>query len=148
MGRRACRPQKSPVLTPAMRAKRVEWARRYAHWTVNDWKKVIFSDETTIEVQPIDSRYVCQSISEPLKAEHYDCRFCHPIKVMIWGCISLYGTGRIHVVENTMKKEQYHHVLESCLLPQARDWFGNHPWIFQHDHAPVRMAKSCTDFLR
>ena len=30
MGRRAYRPQKSPVLTPAMRAKRVEWARRYA----------------------------------------------------------------------------------------------------------------------
>ena len=67
---------------------------------------------------------------------------------MFSGCIYVHGTGRVQVVENKIKKEQYHHVLEHRLLPQARDWFGNDPWIYQHDHAPVHTAKLCAEYLQ
>jgi DNA-directed RNA polymerase I, II, and III subunit RPABC1 len=40
MGLACRRPVKKPKLTPAMRQKRMEWALKYRHWTVEDWNKV------------------------------------------------------------------------------------------------------------
>jgi len=36
-----------PHLTLAMKKKRLNFARRHRHWTLNEWKKVLFSDECT-----------------------------------------------------------------------------------------------------
>ena len=35
-----------PFLTPANREKRRLWALAHASWTVDDWKRVVFSDES------------------------------------------------------------------------------------------------------
>jgi hypothetical protein len=40
-----------PVLTDKMREKRLAFAHQYGHWTVDDWKKVMFSDESHFELQ-------------------------------------------------------------------------------------------------
>ena len=45
-GRLARTPIKKQLLTPAMKRKRLDWARKYQSWTAQDWKKVVFSDET------------------------------------------------------------------------------------------------------
>ena len=53
MSRPAVRQIKCPVLTPAKRQKRLQWAMDYRNMTIEeDWSKVIFSDETMIEIQP------------------------------------------------------------------------------------------------
>ena len=33
-----------------MKRRRLEWCRAHSSWTVEDWKRVIFSDETYIEI--------------------------------------------------------------------------------------------------
>jgi hypothetical protein len=35
-----------PLITESMKNDRLEFARRYEHWTVEDWKKVMFSNES------------------------------------------------------------------------------------------------------
>lgn len=40
MGLKCCRPLKKPKLTPAMKAKRLAWAKEHRHWTQEDWSKV------------------------------------------------------------------------------------------------------------
>ena len=42
---------RKPVLTDKMREKRLAFAHQYGHWTVDDWKKVMFSDESHFELQ-------------------------------------------------------------------------------------------------
>ena len=37
------------LLTPCMRKKRVQFAVRYLHWSVDDRKKVMWSDESTLQ---------------------------------------------------------------------------------------------------
>jgi transposase len=37
---------RKPLLSYNHIQKRLEWARKHVHWTVEDWKKVLFSDET------------------------------------------------------------------------------------------------------
>lgn len=34
------RPAKKPLLTPAMKQKRLKWAKEHRHWTADDWNKV------------------------------------------------------------------------------------------------------------
>jgi hypothetical protein len=46
MGKR--KPSWKPGLTDAMRAARYEFAKKYEHWKLEDWKNVIWSDETSV----------------------------------------------------------------------------------------------------
>ena len=144
----AIRPLSCPVLTESMQSRRLAWAKAHKDWTLEQWHQVIFSDETTIEIQPETSRYVRKSKDEPFRLEHFQPKFRHPVKVMIWGCMSIHGTGRFHVVNGMMDKEQYKHVLQSRLLPQAQDWYGDQAWIYQQDLAPCHTAKVCKEFLQ
>jgi hypothetical protein len=36
-----------PLLTSKMMVKRLKFAKKYAHWTPEDWSKVMCSDEST-----------------------------------------------------------------------------------------------------
>ena len=45
-GRVARRPLTKQLLTKKMKSKRLAWAKEYKNWTLADWKKVMFSDET------------------------------------------------------------------------------------------------------
>lgn len=145
--RPAVRPINCPVLTSAMMARRLKWARDHANWSVEDWSKVMFSDETCIEVQPYHTQYVRRSIGETPSKDHFSALHRHPVKVMLWSCMSIHGTGRVHVVEGSMNKEQYLRVLEHSVIPQSRDWWPSGSWIFQQDLAPCHTAKVCKDFL-
>uniref|UniRef100_A0A3Q3R911 Transposase Tc1-like domain-containing protein n=1 Tax=Monopterus albus TaxID=43700 RepID=A0A3Q3R911_MONAL len=51
VGRKAYRPVKKQLLTKAMKVKRYKWALKYKNWTKEDWRKVLFSDESHFFVQ-------------------------------------------------------------------------------------------------
>ncbi len=40
-----------------------------------------------------------------------------PASLMVWGCISAYGMGSLHVFEGPMNAERYIKVLEQYMLP-------------------------------
>lgn len=44
------RPRKVPLLSRRNIRMRLEWARKHRHWTAADWEKVVWSDESNIEV--------------------------------------------------------------------------------------------------
>ncbi len=60
---------------------------------------------------------------------------------MVWGCISAYSMGSLHVLEGTMNAERYIKVLEEHMLPSRRH-------VFQQDNAKPHTAASTTAWLR
>ena len=42
VGGKSVKPRKVPVLTPAMKQKRLDFARAHAAWTVEDWRRVSY----------------------------------------------------------------------------------------------------------
>jgi len=54
---------------------------------------------------------------------------------MVWGCISAYGMGSLHVLEGTINAERYIKVLEQHILPSRRRPFQGRPCVFQQDNA-------------
>ena len=147
-GRPAYRPIQCQLLTNAMKQKRLQWCREHEDWDIKRWSRVMFSDESSIELQPHRSQYVRRDIGVPPSGDHFQAVIRHPVKVMIWSCISVYGTGRVHVVENSMDANQYLRVLSERAVPQMREWFGSIEGWFQQDLAPCHTAKRCAEFLQ
>ena len=48
-GIRKWRAVNCPLLTSEHAKKRLDWAKAHQHWTVNDWKRVIWSDECAVQ---------------------------------------------------------------------------------------------------
>ena len=61
VGRKAYRPVKKQLLTKTMKTKRYKWGLKYKNWTKEDWRRVIFSDETHMFVQGQRSHHVRRS---------------------------------------------------------------------------------------
>ena len=51
-GLRGCIAAKKPLLSSKNRKARFEWAKRFCKWTVQRWRKALFSDESCFELFP------------------------------------------------------------------------------------------------
>ncbi len=67
---------------------------------------------------------------------------------MVWGCISAYSMGSLHVLEGIMNTEKYIKVLEQHMLPSRRHLFQGRPCVFQQDNAKPHTAAATTAWLR
>jgi hypothetical protein len=78
---------KEPFLSNTPRARRLEFAREHRKWTIEDWKKVIWTYESTFEVgkssrqvlvwQKIDERYKIDCFTPIFKSGR--------TSIMVWG---------------------------------------------------------------
>ena len=71
----------------------------------------------------------------------------HPVKIMIWGAISVHGTSRLHIVEGMMNSQQYVEVLEKRFFPQLLDWFPDGNAVLMHDGAPCHRSAMVSRYL-
>jgi hypothetical protein len=61
-----------PLLTQAMKDKRLAFCKRYRNWTVEDWKKVMFSGESHFELTFGNKSSLCR---RPSGSDRLDRRF-------------------------------------------------------------------------
>lgn len=146
LGLRSYRPAKKPKITPKMAKSRLEFARRYFHYTTEDWEKVLWTDESTFE--QFGSRI--KHVRRPPKTRHHP-RYVvqtmkHPMKQMVWGSISAKGRGGIFFLPTgmTMNSKMYLNVLKDKLCLHM----GIHNTeTLMHDGAPCHRAKIVSDWL-
>jgi hypothetical protein len=150
-GLKAKTPRKKPFLNFTQRQKRVAWAKEHQDWTVDNWKKVLFSDESRICIFGQDGiKYVRRRVGEENRPDCCIPTMKHPVSVMIWGCMARDGIGRLQVMQGNVNARQYiDTVLERKLFQSARDIFGqeNPDFIFQQDGAPCHTAKICKNWF-
>lgn len=129
-GLRARIPRKKPFLNPAQRLKRLQWAKKHVSWTSEQWKKVLWSDETRISIFGSDGvRYVRRRPGEDCLPECTTATMKHPLSIMVWGCMSRDSVGRLQVLNGTVNADKYiQEVLEprSCLQPETYLVTGSH----------------------
>ncbi len=124
---------------------RLEFAKKHQEWTADDWKRVIFSDETKINRFNSDGR----SWAWFREAGELDSRTVHQIPkhggggVMIWGCMAWQGVGYMCKIDGNMDQHLYKTILEDDLM-KTIDFYDldSSKIIFQHDNDPKHTAKS------
>jgi transposase len=140
---------KKPLLTAAMKKKRLSFAKKNLHWTEKEWQGVMFSDESTFRI--INSRST--KVRRPSTVSRYKQRYTittvkHSPSVMVWGCFSgQKGRGGLYFLPKncTMNGERYKEVLDDHLIPFMRLHKSKY---FLQDGAPCHKSKKVMDHLK
>ncbi len=141
--------KRAPLLTKTHKTARLVWARQHRHWTVEDWQRVFFTDESKFTVYGNCKRraYVRRRSFEA----YADACLLRTVKfgagsVMVWGGFAAGGVGALHRVEGTMNKEGYLRILNDVAVPSAMGLLGSN-FIYQQDNDPKHTAKVVLRFL-
>jgi transposase len=110
--------RKKPLLRRTHIQKRLAFARRHKNWTISQWNRVIFSDESKFNLFGSDGRSFCWRFpNEPPKDHHIrkTVKYGGGV-IMLWGCINGEKVGKIHRINGKMDYKMFIDVLKAAYL--------------------------------
>lgn len=140
---------RKPLLRLINKQKRLAWAKKYLSWTPEDWRKVLFTDESKFELLGGGKRrcYVRRMKGERMLPQCILSTVKHGGgSVMVWGCFGNGRMGSIKKVEGTLKKEGYHQILMKHAIPSGKRLIGE-KFNFQQDNDPKHTSHLCKKYL-
>ncbi|CAJ0922300.1 14878_t:CDS:2 [Entrophospora sp. SA101] len=111
----------SPTIRHILHAnglRQLEFAKEHEHWTIEDWSKIIWSDEPKFKVFGSDGKqYYWKCPEEPLNHFHVKptVKFGDG-SVMIWGCFTSRGVGGFCRIDGMMDAKLYQQILHEDLM--------------------------------
>ena len=134
-GLKSCCARKVPLLKKAHVLARLKFAKEHLDDPEEAWKKVMWSNETKIELFGINST---RRDWRKRNAEYNPKNTIPTVKhgggnLMLWGWFSAKETGRLHRIEGRMNGAMYREILGDNLLPSVRALKMGRGWVFQHD---------------
>src|SRR5271156_374847 len=142
--------KKKPFLSKRHRKARMDFALAHQHWTVEDWKVVVWSDETKINRLGSDGRkWVWKLPGETLNDRLVEgtLKFGGGSLTM-WGCMAWEGVGDACKIDGKMDADLYVQILDEDLQESLQD-FNKSPQdaIFQQDNDPKHKSKKATKWF-
>ena len=108
-------------------AARLEWVKAHETWIILDWMKIIWFDESSIQIE-FDSR---QTVVFRRKDEEYNSECLCPsfkskgVNIMIWGCFARNRLDSLMFWElKGIEAEEYIEILLEGLLSFVDDFLG------------------------
>ncbi|KAK3530790.1 hypothetical protein QTP70_002824 [Hemibagrus guttatus] len=149
-GLKSCSARRVPLLKPVHVRARLKFARGHLHDPEEDWENVIWSDETKIELFGKNS--TCH-VWRRKNAELHPKNTIPTVKhgggnIMLSGCFSAKGPGRLIRVKERMNGAMYREILSKNLLPSAKALKMTRGWVFQHDNDPKHTTRATKEWLR
>ena len=77
------KPAGKPRLTPVMKAKRLAFAKKHRDWTIQQWSKVLFSNESTFQQFVVRKRHVRRPPGKRYDDKYTVSTMKHPPSQMI-----------------------------------------------------------------
>ena len=123
---RARRPYVGIVLTDRHRRERLQWADRHVNWTRQDWRMILFSDESRFALSNSDCRI---RVYWRRNERYVDCcvlqrdPFGGGGSVMIWAGISYGYHTQLVVIDGNLNTQKYRDcVLAPHVVPLTKSW--------------------------
>ncbi len=128
--------------------RRLTWAKEKKNWTVAQWSKVLFSDESKFCISfGNQGPRVWRKSGEAHSPSFLKSSVKFPQSVMIWGAMSSAGVGLLCFLKTNVTAPVYQEILEHFMLPSADQLFKDADFIFQQDLAPAHTAKNTKSWL-
>lgn len=143
--------QKKPKLSGKNKEARLDFAKKYKKWTVKQWEKVVWSDETKINRLGSDGRqYAWIKLGQQRNSRHYKgtTKFGGG-SLMLWGCMTAKGVGYATRIDGGLDAELYTAILDEELLESL--WYYDlevKNIIFQHDNDPKHLSKKAQKWIK
>lgn len=121
----------------------MKWASERKNWTQSEWNKIIFSDESRFTVSVGHEKgTVIRKKCEAFFPECLKRTVKFPSSIMVWGCMSSKGVGKLCFINGTVNAVKYQEILEKELIPSVQTMYPNEEYLFQQDGASCHTAKS------
>uniref|UniRef100_A0A3B1IXD5 Transposase Tc1-like domain-containing protein n=1 Tax=Astyanax mexicanus TaxID=7994 RepID=A0A3B1IXD5_ASTMX len=140
--------KKKPYLRLANKRKRLRWAKEHRHWTEEDWKKVLWTNEYKFEVFGLQRRtFVRRRTNEKMLEECLTPSVKHGGgNVMVWGSFGAGKVGDLFRVKGILNKEGYHSILQRHAIPSGQRLIGAN-FVLQQDSDPKHTSKVCPEIV-
>ena len=154
---------KKPRLRKKNVIKRLEWAMKYKDWTIEDWKYIIWSDESSIWIG-VNPRYqwVIHPPNERLNRKYVKKTFkSAQVKVMVWAYFMGERLGPLIVYdEGGIGADEYEDILYDGLFSLIDDILeilkdikevqvtNETTLLFIQENAPCHKANSILEFFK
>ena len=143
--------KKCPLLKRQHRINHLKFAKYHENWTVEDWKRVLWSDETKINRIGSDGRvYTWKQRGEQLSDRTTTPTVKHGggNNLVVWGCMGWNGVGKLVEVQRTMDAQQYCDILDDGLEESFEKLeMDEGERIFQQDNDPKHTSKKATQWF-
>jgi hypothetical protein len=159
IGGKARKPIKRPLLLNRNRVSRLRFARAFAEWTVDDWSRVVWTDETVIKRIRYDgSQYVWvfgdRTRTSGDKHTVNESRVVGTAKfggggVAVWSCMTWEGPGFLVKISGGLDADLYINILKEDLMDTLRDYqMDKNRFILQQDNDPRHTAQKTMRYLK
>ncbi|KAG2468484.1 TCB1 transposase, partial [Polypterus senegalus] len=142
--------RRKPLLSTRHMAARLEFVKRHLRDSQTMRNKILWSDETKIELFGVSAR---RRVWRKPGTAHYQANTIPIVKhgggsIMLWGCFSVAGTGRLVRIKGKMTAATYRDILDENLLQSALDLRLGRRFIFQQDNDPKHTTKISKEWLQ
>jgi len=143
--------KKVPMLKKIHRQRRLKFAQYHENWTVEDWKRVLWSDETKINRIGSDGKvYVWKQRGEPPSDRTTTPTVKHGggNNLMVWGCMGWNGVGKLIEVQGKMDAVQYCEILDEGVAESFEKLdMPEEEGIFQQDNDPKHTSRKADQWF-
>jgi transposase len=144
-GMKAALRKKKPRLLQTHKRQRKDFAVRYQNWTVDDWKRVVWSDETKINRLGSDGcKWAWKKPGSMLTDQHVQgtVKFGGG-SLMMWGCMTAQGIGYACRIYGPMDASLYVNILNDEFL-RTLEYYGmdRENIVFQQDNDPKHTSSA------
>lgn len=137
-----------PLLTPRHIAMRFEAAIHWLTLSEEKLEMIVWSDESKFNLRYNDGRkkdWCFPNATLESRSIVPTVKFGGG-SVMVWGCFTPFGVGRLVFIEGTMNAGGYVDILSRNLLPFVRE-MGLSKFIFQQDNDPKHTSRAARHFF-
>ena len=136
--------RRKPLLTKKQRRDRVAFAKEHKHWTVEDWNRVVWSDES--QFKPFGSfgkQHCWMDAEEPSRDAQVQPTVKHGGgNIMVWGCFTTQGVGHLCRIIGGLDAKLYRQILSDEMMKTLKYYhLTKADVVFQHDNDPKHRAK-------
>ena len=142
--------RKKPYVNKGNRIKRMKYAKEMLGKPFGFWDTVVWSDESKYNLFGSDGKIMVWRT----RKEEFDPKCTVPTvkygggSVMVWGCFTKSGVGRLFILDRTMDRFYYRKILEDNLLPSVQQLGLGTNFTFMHDNDPKHTSGFVKDWLR
>ncbi|KAG2467805.1 TCB1 transposase, partial [Polypterus senegalus] len=142
--------RQKPLLSKRHMAACLEFAKRHLKDSQNMTNKILWSDETKVELFGVNARH---HVWRKPGTAHHQANTIPTMKygggsIMFWGCFSAAGTERLVRIKGKMTAAMYRDILNENLLQSACDLILGRQFIFQQNNNPKHTAKILKEWLQ
>ncbi len=122
------------LLKQKHRQNHLTWAKEKKNWTVAQWSKILFTDESKFCIS-----FGNQGPRVWMKSGEVENPWClkssvkFPQSLMIWAAVTSAGVGPLCFLKSTVNASIYQDILEHFMLPSVDELYGEAYFIFQQN---------------